>query len=154
MADEDFGVEGSVKTSTMRRWLIFAILVLVAFLAGLLPMAWKYMNTSSELRNANAKVARTQLENTLASAALYARRGEYETARQNASKFFTDVKTVIDSSSTDVLSTGEKIVVEGLLIGRDDIITLLSRGDPASADRLSEFYVRYKAAASVTVETP
>lgn len=151
MAEEDIGVEGTVQTNTLRRWLIFAILILVAFLAGLLPMAWKYMGTSSELRQANAKVARTQLENTLAAAALYARRGEYETARQNASKFFTDAKAVIDSSSTDVLSTNEKTVVNDMLAGRDDIITLLSRGDPASADRLSEIYVGFRSAATVTV---
>lgn len=151
MAEEDIGVEGTVQTNTMRRWLIFAILILIAFLAGLLPMAWKYMGTSGELREANAKVARTQLENTLASAALYARRGEYETARQNASKFYTDAKAIIDSSSTEVLSKNEKTVISDMLVGRDDIITLLSRGDPASADRLSELYVQYKSAASVSV---
>lgn len=153
MAEEEIAGEGIVKTSTIRRWLIFSILVLIAFLAGLLPMAWKYLNTSSELREANAKAARYQLENTLASAALYARRGEYESARVNASRFFTDVKAVVDSSSTDVLAANEKSVINEMLATRDDIITLLSRGDPASADRLSEFYVRYKAAASVTVDT-
>lgn len=151
MADEDSGTEGTVQTNTMRRWLIFAILILIAFLAGLLPMAWKYMNTSSELREANAKVQRTQLESSIAAASIYARRGEYETARQTASKFFTDVKTVIDSTETNVLAKNEKAVISDMLAGRDDIITLLSRGDPASADRLSDFYVRYKAAASVTV---
>ena len=152
MAEEDIGVDGSATANTMKRWLVFAILILLAFLAGLLPMAWKYLGTSSELRDANAKVARTQLENTLASAALYARRGEYETARLSASKFFTDVKAAIDSPSTEALSSNEKTVVSDMLIGRDEIITLLSRGDPASADRLSELYVRYKAAASVTVQ--
>lgn len=152
MADEKIEAEEPVNTNAMRRWLIFAILVLVAFLAGLLPMAWKYMNTSGELSEANAKVARTQLENGLASATIYARRGEYETARQNASKFFTDVKATIDSTSTNILSASEKTVVGEMLAGRDDIITLLSRGDPASADRLSDLYVRYKAAASVTVQ--
>ena len=33
-----------------------------------------------------------------------------------------------------------------LLGNRDDIITLLSRADPASAERLSNLYVEYRAA--------
>jgi hypothetical protein len=36
--------------------------------------------------------------------------------------------------------------VQPLLAGRDEIITLLARSDPASADRLSELYVAYRKA--------
>jgi hypothetical protein len=34
--------------------------------------------------------------------------------------------------------------MQPLFTGRDEIITLLSRGDPASADRLSDLYVSYR----------
>jgi hypothetical protein len=36
--------------------------------------------------------------------------------------------------------------VEQLFAGRDEIITLLARNDPASADRMSDLYVAYRKA--------
>ena len=34
--------------------------------------------------------------------------------------------------------------MQPLFAGRDEIITLLARSDPASADRLSDLYVAYR----------
>ena len=82
---------------------------------------------------------------------MYARRGEYETGRQNASSLFSELQSELNNSDSSILTATEKTQVPGILSGRDDTITLLSRSDPASADRLSDLYVAYR---SVTAATP
>ncbi|MCC6330248.1 MAG: hypothetical protein IT174_17200 [Acidobacteria bacterium] len=44
------------------------------------------------------------------------------------------------------MSAEERSQMPPLLSGRDEIITLLSRNDPAAAERLSNLYVAYRAA--------
>ena len=129
-----------------RRWLIWAGLVALAFLLGLLPMWWSKSTVSAELERTKVEFVRQQHLNSLAAAAVYARRGEYETARQYASKFFTDMQAELDNAESKNLNAQEKSQVPQLLANRDDVITLLSRADPASAERLSNLYVEYRAA--------
>lgn len=84
------------------------------------------------------------MEILLASAVIDARRGKYESARQNASSFFGEVRTELDNMSSVIFSTQEKAAVMEQLSGRDEIITLLSRGDAAGGERLSDLYVAYR----------
>jgi hypothetical protein len=88
----------------------------------------------------------SQTQVTLASAAIDARRGEYETARQTASDFFTALRTELDAGEDSPFGPRQREAAAPLLGRRDDIITLLARSDPASAERLSELYVSYQAA--------
>ena len=81
------------------------------------------------------------MENTLASAAIDARRGDYEPARQSASNFFTSLRAEIDKGNDSFLSRTQIAELQPVLAPRDEIITLVSRSDPASADRLSDLYV-------------
>jgi len=91
------------------------------------------------------RLSRTQ--GTLASAVIDARRGEYETARQTASDFFTALRSEFDAGEQSPLTARQREAAAPLLDERDRIITLLARSDPASADRLSDLYVSYRAAA-------
>ncbi|HLM56185.1 MAG TPA: hypothetical protein VK422_08630 [Pyrinomonadaceae bacterium] len=75
-----------------------------------------------------------------------ARRGEYETARQTASDFFTALRTELDADDDSPFSPRQREAAGPLLDRRDAIITLLARSDPASAERLSDLYVSYRAA--------
>jgi hypothetical protein len=134
------------EKAASRRWLIWPALVVVAFLAGLLPMWWSKSNVSADLDKTKVELIRQQQLNSLSAAAVYARRGEYETARQNASVFFTDMQAEMDNAESKVLTPRDRIQLPQLLANRDDIITLLSRADPASAERLSNLYVEYRAA--------
>jgi hypothetical protein len=131
-----------VKTaSSMRRALIYAVLFLVVFLVGFVPMWFKVREYSSSLSQAENNLSMTRLENTLASAAIDARRGDYETARQSASDFFTLLQAEIDKGNDSFLSGTQIAELQPVLAPRDGIITLISRSDPASADRLSDLYV-------------
>ena len=86
------------------------------------------------------------LQNTLGNAAIDARRGEYEVARQAASDFFTNLQAEIDRGRDSVFTETQRTNLRALFDSRDDAITLLARSDPASADRLLILYVKYRQA--------
>ena len=137
---------GGRDAAASRRWLIWTGLVALAFLLGLLPMWWSKRNVSAELDRTTVELKRQKHLNSLAAAAVYARRGEYETSRQYASKFFTDMQGELDNAESKIFNGQERTQMPQLLANRDDVITLLSRADPASAERLSNLYVEYRAA--------
>ena len=56
------------------------------------------------------------------------RRGDYKPARQAC-------QSVLQSLRAEM---------QPLFAGRDELITLLARSDPASADRLAELFVAYR----------
>ncbi len=154
MADEHVRseeVRNEPKDDTTRRWLIRAGALLLAFLLGLLPMWWAKMSVDYDLQQARRELRRQQLHNTLSSATVYARRGEYETARQSMSTFFTETQAEVEKADASVYSPAERSQMPSLFNGRDDIITLLSRADPASAERLSDLYITYR---SITASGP
>lgn len=134
----------TVKTTySMRRPVIYAVILLVVFLFGFVPTWLKFRECSHSLYQASQYLSIARIENTLASAAIDARRGDYEPARQAASSFFTSLRAEIEKGNDSALSRTEREGLQPVLAPRDEIITLLSRSDPASADRLSDLYVSY-----------
>ena len=134
-----------VKTNPlMRRVLIYAVLVLVVFLFGFVPAWLQSRECSSSLSEAERQLGLARIENALASATIDARRGDYEPARQAASIFFTSLRAETDRGADSALSPAQREGVQPVFAGRDETITLLARGDPASADRLSDLYVAYR----------
>ncbi len=144
--EERVATDGRKDAATSRKWLMLAGLVMLAFLLGLLPMWWSKSNVSAELDRTKVELQRQQHLNSLSAAAVYARRGEYETSRQYASKFFTDMQAELDNAESKIFNAQERTQMPQILASRDDVITLLSRADPASAERLSNLYVEYRAA--------
>jgi len=134
-----------VKANSLtRRVTIYAVLVLVAFLLGVVPMWLKYRECSVTLSEAEQQLGLARRQNTLASAVIDARRGDYEPARLAASGFFTSLRAETDRGNESALSQAQPEGVQVLFNQRDEIITLLARGDPAAADRLSDLYVSYR----------
>ena len=73
------------KMARLQRLGLYATVVFVAFLIGFIPM-WLRARTRADERDAVQQVLRlTQAENTLAAAAIQARRGAYEPARVHES---------------------------------------------------------------------
>ena len=126
---------------SIRKAAIYAVLLLVVFLIGFVPMWVKVRECSSSLSQSENTLSIARMENTLASAAIDARRGDYEPARQSASNFFTSLRAEIDKGNDSFLSRTQIAELQPVLAPRDEIITLVSRSDPASADRLSDLYV-------------
>ncbi len=132
-----------------RRALFLLIAAVVIFLAGFVPMWMKARDQSSGREKAEQALTVERMVKDLGSSAIDARRGEYEAARREASAFFTDARVEIDKGDRSALTPAERNSLSPLLAPRDELITLLARSDPASADRLSNLYVAVRKALGV-----
>ncbi len=128
----------------MRRVIIYAVLLLVVFLLGFVPMWLQSRECSGSLSEAERQLSLARIQRALGSAAIDARRGDYEPARQAASSFYSSLRAEVDRGNASALSQAQREGVQPLLSRQDEIITLLARSDPASADRLSDLYVSYR----------
>lgn len=134
-----------LRVAQLQRVGVYATVVLVAFLIGFVPM-WLRARTHGNERDAAQYALRlAQAENTLASAAIYARRGDYEPAREATSTFYTNLRADLDRPGS-AFSASQRDLLQPLLVQRDQIITLLARADPAVAERLSDAYLTYRRA--------
>jgi hypothetical protein len=132
--------------SPLRRVIIYGGVLLVVFLLGFIPMWLQARTSAARLADAERRLTLVGMRNDLASAAVDARRGDYEPARQTVSQFFTSFRAEIDKGDGSGLTQAQRAQVQPLFAGRDEIVTLLARSDPASADRLSDLYVAYRKA--------
>lgn len=136
----------SGQNNRVRRLILYAVVLLVVFLAGLVPM-WLTSRTYARERDAaQASLRISNLQNSLANAAIDARRGEYEPARQAASDFFTNLGNEFARGRDSVFNEAQRNVLRTMFDTRDDTITLLARSDPASVDRLMDLYTKYRQA--------
>jgi hypothetical protein len=141
---EDKQSKPAKTTHRIRGFILYVARLLVAFLLGFVPMWLKSRERSSSLSEAKRQSSLARMENSLASAAIDARRGDYEIARQAASDFFTFLRAETGKGVDSALSRAQRAGLQPLLAQRDDLITLLARGDAASADLLSDLYVSYR----------
>lgn len=111
---------------------------------------WLKSRTHARERDAaQASLRISNLQNSLANAAIDARRGEYEPARQAASDFFTNMQIEMDRGRDSVFNEAQQTVLRTGFGTRDETITLLARSDPSSADRLVDLYTKYRQALAI-----
>ena len=134
-------VKSSPKT---QRFIIYAGVLLVIFLLGFVPMWLRARAAASSLVETERQLTLVRMQSSLASAAIDARRGDYEPARQAVSQFFTSLRAEIDKGDSSYYTEAQRAGMQPLFAGRDEVITLLARSDPASADRLSDLFVAYR----------
>src|SRR5436190_24397412 len=133
----------SERATRVRR---FVIVFVIGLLVGFVPMWLRARQRTTERDQALHKLQTIQLKDQLSAAALDARRGQYENARQELSAFFNSLDTVM-SRNNDPDITPEKLKpLQPMLSQRDNLITLLARSDPASADRLSDLDLAFRKA--------
>jgi len=146
MAEErlrDDGQEVTPHNRASNRWLIWIGALILVFLIGFVPMWLSNRQLNRSLQEKDKENRRARIQNVLASAAIYARRGEYETARQNTSSFFTEISQELDKGESSILTEQERLGLNTVMAERDEMITLLSRNDPAAGERLSNVFVEY-----------
>lgn len=144
--------EPSKLTTFLRQGIIAAGLMLIAFLIGLGLMGLKWWGAASDRNAAQKELRLSQLQNDIASAAIDARRGDYEPARQATSKFFSRATAELENTDSNIFTNEQQTQIKSLLAPRDEIITLLSRNDPAATEKLAEMYVLYRKAVNGTQE--
>ncbi|HEX8558794.1 MAG TPA: hypothetical protein VF668_11845 [Pyrinomonadaceae bacterium] len=147
--DNDAGGRGDAprRNPRSRRPLLFAAALLAAFLLGLVPMWLKARERAGERDRAQSALRVGALRGRLADAAIDARRGDYEPARQAASEFYSGLSAELARGADSAFDEARRNALRAMFDARDDTITLLARSDPASADRLSDLYQRYRQAA-------
>jgi hypothetical protein len=147
MSSEEPEIRDRTGGPTRRRIIVYAVVLLAVFLVGLVPMWFTARERGAQRDVAERNLRLCWLENDLASAAVDARRGEYERARLAASSFFTSLLEQVDQvGRASDLTPAQRESLRPLLAQRDDLITLLARSDPAAADRLSELYMAFNKA--------
>jgi len=109
-------------------WLPVIVLAGV-FLVGFGPMWLKSSRLNGELFRAQRQSRVELIEITFANAALDAPRGEYESARQGMSSFFSLVTAELNRGIGSALPASANDGLKPLLAQRDGLITLLARGD-------------------------
>ena len=128
----------------MQRLMIYAGVLLIVFLLGLVPMWLKARAANNSLAETEHQLLLAKTQNSIASAVIDARKGDYEPARQAASQFFSSVRAELDKADGSNFTEAQRQGIQPLLAGRDEVITLLARSDPAAADRLTELYLSYR----------
>lgn len=124
-------------------WQRLAMAGLSGAVCASVPLAvslYQANRTTTELRQTLHLV---EIENHLARAAVLARQADYPGARDSASAFFTAADAEVQA---DGVSTARAEALKALLTSRDEVITLLARGDPAGADRVGAMYMNYRSA--------
>ena len=132
----------TIQQGTLNRIAIVAFVALGAFLVGFVPMWLASEGYKSELGTLTRTLRPSVLQNTLATATINARRGEFEPALQQTSSFFTDLRAEMERNESSFAGT-QQDAIRSILEQRDDTITMLARSDPASADRLTDLYFNF-----------
>ena len=130
-------------TDKLQFWGMIAGAVVVAFLIGFVPMWVTARGNAAERDAAMTELRRSEIIGLLSSSIVDARRGEYETARQEASEFFTRLRAEDAKGDQGFLTADQRIKINSIFADRDAAITMLAQRDPAALDRLTGFYVTY-----------
>ena len=150
MSDTEIGTENGFKAKLTKLGVVGVILIIV-FLAGFIPM-WLKANKEAEAHLNTTKIlTRSEISNLIATAIVEARRGEYESARQKTSDFYTRLDAQIQSGESSAYSSVQNESLKAAFSNRDLIITLLAQRDPASVERLTDIYLTYQKAAGESV---
>jgi len=128
-----------LQNRTARKIALATALMLTAYLIGYVPPSLSARAYESQLADVKRKSRLTSIRASLAEAALNANRGEYEESRQETSEFFTKLRAELERDDT-IITNADRERVNDILSHRDDVITLLARGDGAAGKVLTNWY--------------
>ena len=115
---------------------------LVVFFLGFYPQWSRARALSRDLSATRFELQLSRLEGRLGAALAESLRGNYERSRQMMADFFTELQSTVGR----VENARQRQTLDGILAQRDEIITLLSRAQPESTQRLMLLYTTYFAA--------
>ncbi|PYT01735.1 MAG: hypothetical protein DMF63_02500 [Acidobacteria bacterium] len=141
-ARSELPIIDSVNSGLFTRVAVVIAIALSAFLLGFSAM-WITSNGYEYERDSLRKsLRRSVLQNSLATAALEAQKGEFEQARQQSSSFFTDLRADIEGNDSSYPPEQQERI-GSILVHRDETITLLSRADAMAPEQLSNLYFNF-----------
>ena len=113
-------------------------IALVAFLLGFLPQWSRANRLSDRLRETRHELRMSRVEGEIGAALTEALRSNYERARQLMTEVFSTLQSAAPS-----LAGNQRREVDAILAQRDEVVTLLARAAPESAQRVMLIYTRY-----------
>lgn len=136
------------KPNPFRRMAVYAIVLIIVFLLGFVPMWISARRSENSLSEVQQQLKSANMQNSIASAVIDARLAKFEPARREASEFFTALSTEINGGRDSSLSSAQQNALQPFLAQRDEIITLLARSDGTAVDRLTEIYSKFRSIVS------
>jgi hypothetical protein len=112
--------------------------LVIGFLLGFIPEMIGKRHAQRDLDAARLELRLSRDQGRLGAAMAEALRSNYERSRQLMAGVFTDLQSV----QGQVQDARKRQALTGVLSQRDEIITLLSRGQPESAQRLMILYTQ------------
>jgi len=119
-----------------------ALALVLAFLLGFFPQWLRARRLSGELAETRRELKVARMEGVLGAALAESMRSNYERARQLMAGFFTELQGAVGG----IEDRRQEREMRAILAQRDEVITLLSRAEPESTQRLMLIYTRYFAA--------
>jgi hypothetical protein len=125
---------------------VAGILVIVAFLAGLLPSYVKGKRLENDLRQAGEQNRMAQLRDLAGLVYFEASQKNYGLAAGTAARFFERTREAADQTP----HSGGRSALGDLLSARDKITSELAKGDPGVLSDLQALYVKTRQATEIS----
>ncbi|MGZ8781691.1 MAG: hypothetical protein ACXW31_17370 [Thermoanaerobaculia bacterium] len=123
-----------------RRFLFVALLLIAAFLAGFVPQWLEVRSLRAELDKTELQLRLADAHRTLGMASHEAQRSNYANAAQAAAKFF-DQSATLSRTDAVVNEARTSVALLSYTAQRDEVMALLSAGDPAARERLAGMFL-------------
>ena len=136
--------------SNLTRWGLYALILLMVFLMGFIPMWLQKRDVAKQLDATQKELRKSEIRGLLTTAIVESKRGEYEPARQDTSEFFTRLDAEIKKGEESALTSEERGKLKTIFDNRDSTITMLAQRDQAATERLTDIYVKYQTAVGRT----
>lgn len=121
-----------------RRTLLIVVAALViGFLLGFVPEMVGKRHAQRDLAAARLELRLSRQQGRLGAALAESMRSNYERSRQLMARYFTDLQGTVGQ-----VDPRRRQALTGILSQRDEIITLLSRNQPESSQRLMILYTQ------------
>jgi hypothetical protein len=134
----------------LNKFIVAAVLLAGAFLAGFLPQYVKVKRLDNELLRARQENTLAQLRDLAGLAFFQASQKNYGLAAATSARFFTRTREAIDQTPD---STARK-PLENLLTYRDKITAELAQGDPGALNDIQALFVETHQATAPPAAAP
>jgi hypothetical protein len=132
------------KRPVKNRIIVAGVLLIAAFLAGLLPSYSKAKHLESDLRAARQESSRTRLRDLACLVYFQASRKDYGLAAGTTTRLFDLTREAANQSQ----EAGARKPLEDLLSLRDPITAQLANGDPGVLNDLQALFIKTRQATS------
>jgi hypothetical protein len=129
-----------VRGNTGRRFLLVLFLLAAAFLGGFVPQWLEARSLRDALASTELQYRLAEAHRTLGVASHEAMRNNYANAAEAAARFFDQCATL---ARTDAFAkeARTRVALLSYVQQRDEVMALLSAGDPAGRERLASMFL-------------